>query len=103
MAPSRPATSRNPPLDDMGPGTDETRPARDAGLFRKNSLDEMTVGRTEKPVGGTRPQKPTSPTVSEPDAPGPIRRERIGLGSYENEGDAKRRNRRPGKTGRPGR
>ncbi len=93
---------QKPSLDDMGPGTDTarpSRPARDASLFRKNSLDEMTVGRTEKPVGGTRPQKPTS----EADTPGPLRRERIGLGSYEDAGEAKRSKRRPGKTGRPGR
>ncbi|TIV26402.1 MAG: excinuclease ABC subunit B, partial [Mesorhizobium sp.] len=65
-----------PWLDDMGPGTDMTTPAgavsrslfkkqtaqeahgsdfgipgdRTKPLFRKNSLDEMTVRRTEKPV-----------------------------------------------------
>src|SRR5690606_37325904 len=42
-----------PTLDDMGPGTDTARP-----LFRKNTLDEMTVGRTEKPVPGKLPEKP---------------------------------------------
>ena len=66
-----------PSLDDMGPGTDAVTPASavprslfkkqsaaeahkadavpdDAPkLFRKNSLDEMTVRRTEKPVEGT--------------------------------------------------
>ncbi|HTO32460.1 MAG TPA: excinuclease ABC subunit UvrB [Pararhizobium sp.] len=75
-----------PDLDNMGPGTDMTRPARkpstftkpalDAmgrdiatparktddsqSLFRKNSLDEMTVGRTEKPLNtrGSLPEKP---------------------------------------------
>ena len=70
-----------PTIDDMGPGTDMTRPARkpstfrkpdldDMGrdiatparssLFRKNSLDEMTVGRTEKPLNtrGALPEKP---------------------------------------------
>jgi excinuclease ABC subunit B len=57
-------------------------------LFRKNTLDEMTVGRTEVPLG---------------DDPKPVRRERIGAGSYEDAGDAKRQKRRPGKTGRPGR
>ncbi|CAN7370203.1 excinuclease ABC subunit UvrB [Rhizobium sp. LjRoot98] len=78
-----------PSLDDMGPGTDMTRPARkpaegqsgfrkpdldemgrdiatpdrkETGLFRKNSLDEMTVGRTEKPLNtrGTLPEKPVT-------------------------------------------
>tara|TARA_R110002051_G_scaffold1628_1_gene9106 strand:- start:3191 stop:6382 length:3192 start_codon:yes stop_codon:yes gene_type:complete len=45
-----------PTLDDMGPGTDMVRP-----LFRKNTLDEMTVGRTEKPVTGKLPDKPADP------------------------------------------
>ncbi|MCE7030971.1 excinuclease ABC subunit UvrB [Jiella sp. CBK1P-4] len=127
--------------------------------FRKNTLDEMTVGRTEKPTGKTPPKKPaaeqkgstpTSPLrggraegtgggqhtshmgetsqdddppsgagVPPPgamrrpphqgevghhddDSPAPIRRERIGRGSYEDPGDQKRK-RRPTKTGRPGR
>ena len=71
-----------PSLDDMGPGTDTARP-----LFRKNDLDEMTVGRTEKPLGGDVK---------------PINRGKIGAGSYEDPGEQKRRGRRTGKTGRPG-
>ncbi|MBY5817586.1 excinuclease ABC subunit UvrB [Rhizobium leguminosarum] len=63
-----------PSIDDMGPGTDTTTPlfrkpalddmGRDIAepakksLFRKNDLDEMTVGRTEKPVTGALPEKP---------------------------------------------
>ncbi|NKL77357.1 excinuclease ABC subunit UvrB [Rhizobium leguminosarum] len=63
-----------PSLDDMGPGIDTTTPlfrkpaldemGRDIAeptkksLFRKNDLDEMTVGRTEKPVTGALPEKP---------------------------------------------
>ena len=73
-----------PSLDDMGPGTDMPTPAgavsrslfkkqsargsarlrlRHSGratkpLFKKNSLDEMTVRRTEKPVEGKVPAKP---------------------------------------------
>ncbi|MBB3952538.1 excinuclease ABC subunit UvrB [Aureimonas jatrophae] len=82
-----------PTLDDMGPGTDTAEPNRP--LFRKNTLDEMTVGRTEKPKGGPAPQRP--------DDARPIRRERIGVGSYEDPMDEKKRKRRPGKTGRPGR
>ncbi|KAA0971789.1 excinuclease ABC subunit UvrB [Aureimonas fodinaquatilis] len=62
-------------------------------LFRKNTLDEMTVGRTEKPLGGPVPKA---------DDARPVRRERIGIGSYEEAGDEKRRKRRTGKTGRPG-
>ncbi|MBB5534871.1 excinuclease ABC subunit UvrB [Rhizobium giardinii] len=69
-----------PSLDNMGPGTDMTRPARSPGaastvdsrppvgregssLFRKNTLDEMTVGRTEKPLNtrGKLPEKPVLP------------------------------------------
>ena len=73
---------QKPSLDNMGPGTDMAKP-----LFRKNTLDEMTVGRTEKPVGGEAP----------------IRRERAGVGSYEDPAEVARKKRRPGKTGRPGR
>ena len=152
---------RKPSLDDMGPGTDTAVPAQKGAapsphgeppelpskgeprgegsrsLFRKNTLDEMTVGRTEKPTGKTLPKKPApsnqpiSPPVAgsegrdetrgsslqsgrteggasaqtsqaKDDSPAPIRRERIGRGSYEDPGDAKRK-RRPSKTGRPGR
>ncbi|MFT2212702.1 excinuclease ABC subunit UvrB [Rhizobium giardinii] len=55
-----------PDLDNMGPGTDMTRPAR--SLFRKNDLDEMTVGRTEKPLNtkGKLPEKPLLPGSSSP-------------------------------------
>ena len=56
-------------------------------MFRKNSLDEMTVRRTEKPVEGVKP----------------VNREKIGAGSYEAPADERQRKRRPGKTSRPGR
>lgn len=130
-----------PSLDDMGPGTDMPTPSgavsrslfkkqsaeeahgSDFGipgdatkpLFKKNSLDEMTVRRTEKPVEGKVPAKPqpTSPQVGagrteggakdRGDANKPIVRQRSGIGSYEDQGDARREKRRPGKTGRPGR
>ncbi|MFC4624860.1 excinuclease ABC subunit UvrB [Daeguia caeni] len=72
---------QKPTLDNMGPGTDMAKP-----LFRKNTLDEMTVKRTEIPVGTDTP----------------IRRERAGIGSYEDPTEVARRKRRPGKTGRPG-
>ncbi|WP_147178210.1 excinuclease ABC subunit UvrB [Ciceribacter naphthalenivorans] len=100
-----------PSLDDMGPGTDMARP-----LFRKNTLDEMTVGRTEKPVPGELPQKPKpsagstdslSPVGSvgegKSDDPRPLIRAKPGAGSYEDAGDVKRKPRTKGKTGRPGR
>jgi excinuclease ABC subunit B len=114
-----------PSLDDMGPGTDTERPlfrkpaldemgrdvATPAGksLFRRNTLDEMTVGRTEKPITGDLPQRPDETlstkkrTASLPDEPKPVRREKIGVGSYEDPGEAKRKGRTKGKTGRPGR
>ncbi|RWD07511.1 MAG: excinuclease ABC subunit UvrB [Mesorhizobium sp.] len=131
-----------PSIDDMGPGTDMPTPAgavsrslfkkqsaqeahgSDFGipgeptkpLFKKNSLDEMTVRRTEKPVEGKVPAKPKpiSPHVGEmsgrteggakerDDSPKPIVRQRAGIGSYEDPGDGRREKRRPGKTGRPG-
>ncbi|SIQ14857.1 Excinuclease ABC subunit B [Rhizobium sp. RU20A] len=113
-----PSYFAKPSLDDMGPGTDTERP-----LFRKNTLDEMTVGRTEKPVPGKLPEKPkptTGTTPSSPqrgegaqrtdegaprptDDPRPIIRARAGAGSYEDPADQKRKGRTKGKTGRPGR
>ncbi|WP_411037100.1 excinuclease ABC subunit UvrB [Shinella sp. BYT-45] len=143
---------QKPSLDDMGPGTDTERPlfrkphldemgrdvATPAGksLFRRNTLDEMTVGRTEKPVTGDLPERPpetlstkkrpapategqpermTSPSssASPPSSSGstrgstddakPARRGKIGVGSYEDAGEVKRKGRTKGKTGRPGR
>ena len=92
-----------PSLDDMGPGTDMTKP-----LFRKNTLDEMTVGRTEKPLPGRLPEKPvehlsTTKRQPQPEDPSPIRRAKVGAGSYEDPVDEKRKGRTKGKTGRPGR
>ena len=68
--------------------------AANPSLFRKNTLDEMTVGRTEVPLGSQAPRKPGD---LEP------RRHKSGAGSYEDPNDLKRQKRRPGKTGRPGR
>lgn len=52
----------------------------------------MTVGRTEKPVPGQAPEKPT------------LTRAKPGVGSYEDPAEEKRRkSRTKGKTGRPGR
>jgi excinuclease ABC subunit B len=101
-----------PSLDTMGPGPDAGIPASavsrslfkkqshkeahaadevpdDAGrpLFRKNTLDEMTVRRTETPAEGVKP----------------VKRERTGVGSYEDSSDQRRQKRRSGKSGRPGR
>lgn len=119
-----------PSLDDMGPGTDMTTPlfrkpgldemGRDIAepakksLFRKNDLDEMTVGRTEKPVIGQVPEKPEaakgtkrfSPLLEgqpERDDVRPVVRGKTGVGSYEDPGEQKRKGRTKGKTGRPGR
>ncbi|KRB60293.1 excinuclease ABC subunit B [Rhizobium sp. Root708] len=118
-----------PGLDNMGPGTDTTTPlfrkpdlddmgrdvADPAGkpLFRRNTLDEMTVGRTEKPVAGHLPDKPDaakstkrfSPLLEgqpERDDVRPLVRGKTGVGSYEDAGDVKRKGRTKGKTGRPG-
>jgi excinuclease ABC subunit B len=101
-----------PSLDNMGPGTDMAKPAGaisrslfkkqthqeahgsdfglpdDGGrsLFRKNTLDEMTVRRTEKPADGVKP----------------VKREQIGRGSYEDPADQRHQGRRSRKSGRPG-
>lgn len=119
-----------PHIDDMGPGTDTAVPMPKSGTessyFRKNTLDEMTVGRTEKPVTGKIPDKPkpsshlvredSSPQEAKPigeanlvrgstapNDPRPIIRARSGAGSYEDPMDQKRKGRTKGKTGRPGR
>ncbi|MBD9647292.1 excinuclease ABC subunit UvrB [Ensifer sp. ENS09] len=82
---------QKPDLDDMG--RDVATPAGvDKSLFRRNTLDEMTVGRTEKPVTGHVPEKPI------------LTRAKPGVGSYEDPADEKRqKGRTKGKTGRPGR
>ncbi|MBY5539137.1 excinuclease ABC subunit UvrB [Rhizobium leguminosarum] len=125
-----PSYFSRPSLDDMGPGTDTTTPlfrkpaldemGRDIAeptkktLFRKNDLDEMTVGRTEKPVTGDLPEKPDaakstkrfSPLLEgqpERDDVRPVVRGKTGVGSYEDPGEQKRKGRTKGKTGRPGR
>ncbi len=116
-APSSEANGKSlfakPSLDDMGPGTDTAKP-----LFRKNTLDEMTVGRTEKPVRGAAPEKPATQTGKRvsplleglpevahggKDDPRPLKRGKVGVGSYEDPGEQKRKGRTKGKTGRPGR
>ncbi len=74
-------------------------PAKPSGgktsLFRKNTLDEMTVGRTEKPASREQiaPQGDAylDPAVASPGKTQTPRRSTTG------------RTRRPGKTGRPGR
>jgi excinuclease ABC subunit B len=93
-------------------------PAPKSGLFRKPTLDEMTVGRTEKPAvpeGWAAPAKPAAASSSprrgeDESAQGArsgegeiLRRHRPGAGSYEDPADVRREKRRPGKTGRPGR
>ncbi len=68
----------------------------EGSLFRKNTLDEMTVRRTEKPVEGVKPTPPAA------DDARPVRRERAGIGSYEDPADERQRQRRSRKSGRPG-
>ncbi len=84
-----------PELDGMGRSGDYAVPAGNT-LFRKNTLDEMTVGRTEKPVQGRVPERA-------PDDVRPLKRARIGAGSYEDAADERQRKRRSKKSGRPGR
>ncbi|MCO5060349.1 MAG: excinuclease ABC subunit UvrB [Rhizobiaceae bacterium] len=116
---ARPNLFRKPDLDEMGTSGDHARPAasfrkqdhreahaadfgtpddgvRGKSLFRKNDLDEMTVGRTEKPVEGRRPAKPTDDAKT-------VQRHKPGAGSYEDPADERQRGRRSKKTGRPGR
>jgi excinuclease ABC subunit B len=129
---ARPNMFRKPSLDEMGTSGDHAVPAGkgekglfrrqtaqeahgsdygtpdDGGrsLFRKNSLDEMTVRRTEKPVEGKVPPKPDpSKLAARPDDNDAkaVRRERAGIGSYEDPADARKQSKRSRKTGRPGR
>ncbi|MGO4194134.1 excinuclease ABC subunit UvrB [Rhizobium sp. YAF28] len=104
-----PSYFAKPELDDMG-----GRNANGKTLFRRNTLDEMTVGRTEKPVTGHVPEKPDaakgtqrfSPLLEgqpERDDVRPLVRGKTGVGSYEDAGEQKRKSRTKGKTGRPGR
>ncbi|KPB02992.1 excinuclease ABC subunit UvrB [Ahrensia marina] len=129
QAPSSSGSTRGPIPENDG----------QSGGFRKNTLDEMTVGRTEKPAtpeGWSQPRKTwtedakagfssdgaahgtdsqkhdhasaasrrseATPSNTENEAK-PIKRHRIGAGSYEDPSDARKAKRRPGKTGRPGR
>ena len=70
---------------------------------RKPTLDEMTNARTEVPMPkGPLPQKPT-PIIAAEDAPHHTPRGKIGVGSYEDPVDEKKRRGRPKKSGRPGR
>ncbi|QLF71416.1 excinuclease ABC subunit UvrB [Peteryoungia desertarenae] len=99
---------------DGAAGQDSESAPLGKSYFRKNSLDEMTVGRTEKPVTGKLPEKPAGVPASDDDRrslragqtdsdPRPIIRARSGAGSYEDPVDVKRKTRTKGKTGRPGR
>ncbi|WP_428523790.1 excinuclease ABC subunit UvrB [Roseibium sp.] len=70
---------------------------------RKPTLDEMTNARTEVPMPrGPLPQKP-APIIQAEDAPHHTPRGKIGVGSYEDPVDEKKRRGRPKKSGRPGR
>ncbi len=92
---ARPNMFRKPELDEMGTSGDHAVPTGKT-MFRKNTLDEMTVGRTEKPVPGAVPQKPANDATA-------VKRERAGIGSYEDPADVRKETRRSRKTGRPGR
>jgi len=112
--PTSPSYFAKPELDEMGGRNARPVPA-DKTLFRRNTLDEMTVGRTEKPVTGHVPEKPDaakgtnrfSPLLEgqpeRDDGIRPLVRGKTGVGSYEDPVDQKRKGRTKGKTGRPGR
>ncbi len=80
-------------------GASANVPAR--SKVRKNTLDEMTVGRTEVPLSsGPLPQKPGD---GHADDVRPLARGKVGAGSYEDPGEDRRRGGRSKKSGRPGR
>lgn len=89
---------KKPALGEMGPGMDLAKPMRNEGSgFRKNTLDAMTVRRTERPLGKTSQE-----ATPLPDEELILRRGKIGAGSYEDPAEQKARGRRSRKTGRPG-
>jgi len=69
-----------------------SRPPGAGSRIRKPTLDEMTVGRTEVPLGGAAPEKPKAPVM-------PTRTREADGGSTFDKG---KRKGRPRKTGRPG-
>ncbi len=118
--------SISPPVGEMA-GRPEGGDLAATSLFRRNDLDEMTVGRTEKPVSGKLPEKPDASKSTKRFSPllegqpertphgeeaqravsnhdvRPLVRGKTGVGSYEDPGEQKRKSRTKGKTGRPGR
>eukprot|EP00873_Tetraselmis_striata_P020502 jgi/Tetstr1/440766/TSEL_029074.t1 len=75
----------------------------DTSKVRKNTLDEMTVGRTEVPLSNRPlPKKPVNPAQQAEEDARPVVRGKIGTGSYEGPAEEKRRRGRPKKSGRPG-
>jgi excinuclease ABC subunit B len=84
---NNPSLSATPTSLPQGERSSGATPAEPSTYFRYNSLDEMTVGRTEEPVTGIKP----------------VKRAKIGLGSDEDKGEQRRAGKRTGKTGRPGR
>ncbi len=71
---------------------------REKGYFQKPSLDDMGPGGDiARPVAkGKKPSKPASDDL------GPVKRGKIGAGSYEDPGEQPRRRDRRRKSGRPG-
>jgi len=92
-APAEGSASARTPVSADNPSEEQLSPS---AKVRKNTLDEMTVGRTEVPL--SRGPVPTKPE----DDVRPIVRGKIGAGSYEDPAEEKRRG-RPKKSGRPGR
>ncbi len=91
--PAEGSASARTPVSADNQSEDQLSPS---SKVRKNTLDEMTVGRTEVPL--SRKPLPTKPE----DDVRPVVRGKIGAGSYEDSADEKRRG-RPKKSGRPGR
>jgi excinuclease ABC subunit B len=86
-AANRPVPARSPSSRSRGEDRSEEQPH--APRIRKPTLDEMTVGRTEVPIGGPKPAAP-------PD----VRPHRT-IEMFT-EAEKKSRRGRPRKTGRPG-
>nr|WP_029059857.1 excinuclease ABC subunit UvrB [Stappia stellulata] len=95
----RPSPGQGAPVE----GSASARPPASASKVRKNTLDEMTVGRTEVPLSNRPlPKKPVNPAQQAEEDARPVVRGKIGSGSYEDPAEEKRRRGRPKKSGRPG-
>jgi excinuclease ABC subunit B len=94
------------PLNPSSPsqGEGEERSAQQTKRSSESFRATNARSESEGPAGKPREAKPEQTgTLGENNDPRPLARGKVGAGSYEDESEARRQKRRPGKTGRPGR